>query len=428
MADTAVQAGAGGSINFEPLLVAHATGSWLLCQAPNLPEQQASCQQQPQLQLHVLYTTTPPSSASSSGGAWGTASAPIVVGVGKMVLPVIDTRLAAPWQGAPQQHCGSASAEKGCALQGWQPGALPSTLPSPLPPIHFEALQHCQLSCPSTGREVGSVSLAARLSIVPTYAASTPPRPAIPRADPGTCTAGQQQQQHRSCVGACSCRCGTAATITTTVQCGSFNSPSASGGASASSPAIAQKPERRHVDAQASPAKLAARATTAAQQGPYAMPAMPYTAYHPLLMPPPMGFPMTWGLPFASPQTAAPMVPQPVWQPGAAVPGVLPTAWPGAAPCLAPGPTAADLAHLAPHCTRLHQSQQPCGAEEEGCGQGTGAGLAAHRPPSRHACVQTSHEGFAEPPTLVTHCQQPKRVSALAHAPVLVRGYVLQHF
>lgn len=281
------QAEPGGAVQFEPLLTVRATRRWLLgthpCSAGGpLPSGSR--------QLHVLLATDGGDSSSRSSSNSGANSCNMsVVGVGQLALPLL--------------------------------GALPlGALP-----IQHEALQDCQLSCPSTGAHVGCISLAARLSAAPAAASSPAAQvpPKVPADTRGWTSSGSVD-------------------AVVTLQC-TGSAAAAAGGR--------RTPSKRHAAAQASPAKPATAAAAGLLQPVMYCGSLPLTpCYLPMPMAP-MYFPAQMQ-PFSGHSyypVQQPAVPQPPWPLNssgngmAAAPAIATSApdnpcWPPAAPQSQPPP------------------------------------------------------------------------------------------
>lgn len=159
------------AVQFAPLLLVEAGGCWALSVGSN-----SSSSQSPTL-LHVVLAT--------DGVAAG--APPAVLGVGVLELePALDACSGAP----------------------------------PDPSIRYDTLRWCHLACPATGREAGSVTLAARLVRLPQPPPQPPPPAQVqaapqPAASPpkgpqrlrrsagvqaGSSAAADQPQQQPACV------------------------------------------------------------------------------------------------------------------------------------------------------------------------------------------------------------------------------------
>lgn len=152
-----------------------AAGRW---QLPGLPSTAASCTAAVPLHLVCIQdscATVAASGSAPSDGAAGMACPPTVLGVGYLLLS---------WPaGSDATDCGS-NREQPCCTP-------PPACAVARRPLQHEPLRCCRLVSPTTGAEVGSISLAARLVELPPSApaASQPqqpppsqPAPAVPPA------------------------------------------------------------------------------------------------------------------------------------------------------------------------------------------------------------------------------------------------------
>ncbi|GAB4822290.1 hypothetical protein N2152v2_009336 [Parachlorella kessleri] len=159
-APAGAQARADDTVRFETLISARASGSWLLGPTDLAQGGCTVSRGKQQLVLHVLYTTARPSESDKTPRGSGSCL-PTVLGVGRLLLPVQDARTGAA----------------GIALQFQRSGCLAeaeSLEPLAFPPIQFEALQQCRLSCPNSGVDVGNAPRADLRPVCPEPVSSQP--------------------------------------------------------------------------------------------------------------------------------------------------------------------------------------------------------------------------------------------------------------
>lgn len=306
-------AAADGPVQFEPLLAVRAGGSWTLGPAGSAVDQRTQV-------LHVIYT------ASSCGGSPAVAASSSVLGVGRLELAL------EPWL---ESSGGAGGAPR-------QPQLLP---------IQHEALQQCQLYCPSSGQPAGSMALAARLRTVPGQQRLMAPVMHSPATGGETCTAK------------------------VTVCCSGSPRPAPPQPAAGSSPS---RPQQRHAVAQVSPAR----------------PKQPQRQQQPQQQPLcmlPLGQQLPVMVPFLGPALCYPaalqavsMVPPPGW---AVVPAGPVPFYQQPAACLPPQPAAPAPAPVLGPCREAEEAWD--------CGQHAAPPPPApleppRRPLSRNAGVQTA--------------------------------------